>query len=174
MKEKQHFNENFLLIKKLIFDKFDFKLLNFELNSENVAYGACSFELNGKKVHYRESKITPTKSGQFVSIWKRNKLGLTESFNISDDLEFIIISSKNGNDFGLFIFPKTVLIEKEIISNARKVGKRGIRVYPPWDIVSSKQASKTQKWQSNYFFVIKRDNSIDVNLDLKLLTSISI
>jgi hypothetical protein len=38
-----------------------------------------------------------------------------------------------------------------IISTHLKEGKRGMRVYPPWDLPSSKQAKKTQQWQLPYF-----------------------
>lgn len=102
------------------------------------------FELDGQKIIGRISKITPTKTGQFVTIWKRNKKGTTEPFDIQDDFEFIIIISKSGESIGQFIFPKSVLAEKGIISQDKKNGKRGIRMYPPWDTVTNKQAAKTQ------------------------------
>lgn len=156
--------------KELVYDKCGFILTNPKLNSESVEYGACSFELNGKIIQHRVSKITPTKSGQFVTIWKRNKEGITEPFNISDDIDFIIITSKSGDNFGQFIFPKSVLADKGIITSNGKEGKRGIRVYPPWDFVRNKQAVKTQSWQTNYFLTIKNHNSTDFNLTKKLFT----
>jgi len=52
-----------------------------------------------------------------------------------------------------------VLADKEIITRNGKEGKRGIRVYPPWDIATNKQAEKTQNWQSNYFLTIKTDDT---------------
>jgi len=92
-------NENILLnelktFKNLIYDDCGLNLTNLKLSTESLAYGACSFELNNKKIQYRVSKITPLKSGQFVTIWKRNKDGITEPFDISDDLDFIIITAK--------------------------------------------------------------------------------
>ncbi len=157
--------ENYLKnIKELVYDKIGLGLTNLKQNKESVEYGACSFQLNGCKIQQRISKITPTKLGQFVTIWKRNKEGITEPFDIADDIDFLIIISKSGDNFGQFIFPTTVLAEKGIISTNGKNGKRGIRVYPPWDNVTSKQAEKTQKWQSKYFLTIKKDNS--TNLDL--------
>lgn len=109
-----------------------------------------------------------------MTIWKRNKEGITEPFDISDDLDFIIITSKSGDNFGQFIFPKSVLADKGIITRNNKKGKRGIRVYPPWDIVKNKQAAKTQIWQAKYFITIKNDTSIDIDLIMKLLSQTKI
>jgi hypothetical protein len=61
-------------------------------------------------------------------------------------------------------------VEKGIISSNGKEGKRGIRVYPPWDIATNRQAIKTQNWQTNYFMTVKKDNSTDLDLAKKLLT----
>lgn len=154
--------------KELVYDKCGFGVTNLKMNSESVEYGACSFELNGHRVEYRISKITPTKTGQFVTIWKRNKNGTTQPFDILDNIDFIVITSKSGNNFGQFIFPKSVLADKRIISKNGKTGKRGIRVYPPWDITTNRQAEKTQSWQTKYFVRIKSENATDLDLIKKL------
>lgn len=156
-------------VKELIYDNHGFDLTNLKLSTESLEYGACSFELNNKKIQYRVAKITPLKSGHFVTIWQRNKDGITEPFHISDDLDFIIIAAKREKNFGQFIFPKVVLAEKGIITNNNKEGKRGIRVYPPWDTVASKQAEKTQTWQTKYFFTIDDGNSSNKDLIRRLL-----
>ncbi|MBS1950043.1 MAG: hypothetical protein OJF59_002308 [Cytophagales bacterium] len=158
------------IVKELVYDKCGFNLSNLKQNLEGVQYGACSFELNGKIIQYRVSKITPTKTGQFVTTWKRNKDGITEPFDISDGLDFIIITSKSGRNFGQFIFPKSVLADKRIITRNGKGGKRGIRVYPPWDIATNKQAEKTQSWQTKYFLTIDNHSSTDLELTKKLFT----
>ena len=156
--------------KELVYDKCGFELTNPKLNSESLEYGACSFNLNGNTIQHRVAKITPTKTGQFVTIWKRNKNGITEPFDILDDIDFIIITTRSGNNLGQFIFPKSVLADKGIITRNDKEGKRGIRVYPPWDIAINKQAQKTQNWQTKYFLIIKNDNSTDLDLTKKLFT----
>jgi hypothetical protein len=51
-------------------------------------------------------------------------------------------------------FLKSVLADKGIITKNGKEGKRGIRVYPPWDIATNKQAEKTQSWQTKYFLLL--------------------
>ncbi|MFL0161385.1 MepB family protein [Aquirufa salirivi] len=160
------------LIKELVYDKCGFVFTNLKLNSESLEYGACSFELNGHKIEHRISKITPMKTGQFVTIWKRNKNGITEPFDILDDVDFIVITSKNGNNTGQFIFPTSVLVNKGIISQYGKDGKRGIRVYPNWDTVRNKQAEKTQNWQRKYFVTIGSDNSAELDLIKKIFDKI--
>jgi len=155
--------------KEFVYDKCGFDFTDPKLNSESAEYGACSFALNGKTIQHRVSKITPTKIGQFVTIWKRNRAGITKPFGIFDALDFIIITSKCGDNFGQFLFPKSVLAEKGIITKNGIEGKRGIRVYPPWDTATSKQAEKTQRWQTKYFLAIKNDNSTDLEMAKRLL-----
>ena len=67
---------------------------------------------------------------------------------------------------GQFVIPKSVLIEKGIISTSKKEGKRGFRVYPIWDKTINKQAVLTQQWQLNYFFEINDD--LDLSFVKKL------
>lgn len=153
---------NYSIAKELVYDPCGFKLTDLVLSDESKEYEACSFKLNGKSIVHRVAKITPTKTGQFVTIWKRNKDGITAPFDVSDDIDFIIITTASEDHFGQFIFPKSVLADKGIITHNNKEGKRGIRVYPPWDIVTNKQAEKTQAWQTPYFFAIKKDGSTDL------------
>ena len=153
-------------IKERIYDKHNLVLTNLILDSESIGYGACSFDLNGKTIEHRVSKITPTKVGQFVTIWKRNKEGITQPYDTSDELDFIIITTRSENNIGQFILPKSILAEKEIISNQGKGGKRGIRVYPPWDVPTNKQAIKTQEWQTKYFLPITCIASLEFHLRL--------
>ena len=152
------------LINELVYIKCGLHLSSLKLNSESVAYGACSYELDGLKIEHRTSKTTPTKSGQFVTIWKRSEEGITTPFDMSDDIDFVVITSRSGENLGQFIFPKAVLIEEGIFSQTGKGGKRGIRVYPPWDIAQSKQAVRTQSWQTKYFMTLKGDNATDLDL----------
>lgn len=148
----------------LIYDPCGFVLSNLKWNTESKEYGACTFDLNEKKIQHRVSKITPTKTGQFVAIWKRNNEGITIPYDVSDTFDYIVISSVSGNNLGQFIFPKYVLEEKGIISRNGKGGKRGIRVYPPWDSTTNDQAKKTQNWQSNYFLLIQKDASTNLQM----------
>jgi hypothetical protein len=92
---------------------------------------------------------------------------------LTDEIGFIIISSQNGDDFGQFIFPKSVLLDKGIVTGNTKKGKRGIRVYPPWDTVTNKQAKKTQLWQTKYFLTTDSSDKADLNLAKKILNTIA-
>lgn len=129
---------------------------------ESAEYDAFTFKINNQSIKYRAAKITPTKTGQFVTIWKRNGKGPIEPFHISDDWDLVIISTRNDNKLGQFIFPKHTLYNKGIVSGNEKEGKRGIRVYPPWDKAVNKQAEKTQKWQLDYFIDFTNKNDIDI------------
>ena len=145
---------------KAYFEKLDFAITNFSVASESQEYEACSFLLNNKKIIYRQAKITPTKSGQFVTIWKRNSAGITTPFDEEDDFDYFVITVIDNEKIGQFIFPKTVLNAKGIIShNNNKAGKRGMRVYVPSDVVFSKQAIQTQKWQADYFYALTEEDS---------------
>lgn len=158
-----------LAIKELVYDNCNFEFSNLIIDSESAEYQASSVKLNSFEIIHRFSKITPTKIGQFVTIWKRNNEGITAPFDVSDNFDFIIITSKSDKNLGQFVFPKAVLLEKGIISNNNTSGKRGIRVYPPWDIPTSKQAEKTQLWQTKYFYSINKD-AFDIELVKKLFT----
>lgn len=160
--------------KELLFDKCNFELSNFEIEKESSEYCACRFEINTKKVLFRSAKITPTKTGQFVTLWKRkNEKSDIIPFEISDEIDLIVINTRTKTNFGQFIFPKSVLAEQGIITD-KKEGKRGFRVYPEWDLTESKQAKKTQKWQLDYFIKIPFDETVDTNRAISLYLKNSI
>ena len=64
------------LIDKLVFKTCGLNLLNFEIELESQEYSACNFQLDRQDVKFRLAKITPTKIGQFVTIWKRNNTAI--------------------------------------------------------------------------------------------------
>lgn len=140
-----------------VFQPLGLKLSNVEEDMESKDYSGCSFMLDGLNIKFRTSKITPTKTGQFVTLWKRDEKGETTPFDSRDKFDFYMISASKDHDKGIFIFPKDVLIEKGIVSHEKKNGKRGIRVYPNWDLTESKQAEATQKWQREYFLDLSKD-----------------
>lgn len=131
------------------------------MEAESTEYGAYTFQLNDLSIRFRVAKITPTKSGQFVTLWKRAKNGPIQPYDIADPVDFFIICTRKDNHLGQFIFPKHVLRKYDIISVEGKGGKRAIRVYPPWEKTLNRQAQKTQKWQIKYFLDVPENNSID-------------
>nr|WP_199000078.1 MepB family protein [Flavobacterium sp. ASV13] len=153
--------KDLILAKELIYDSCNFKCTEPQPESGSADYDAYRFVLNGKHICYRKAKITPTKTGQFVTLWKRNKNGIIEPFDFSDLIDFVIISVQKNDRFGQFIFPKSILLEKGIFSTSAKEGKRAIRVYPPWDQTTNKQAQKTQQWQLHYFYKINTETDLN-------------
>jgi hypothetical protein len=147
--------KDLIVIQQILFEKCNFKVTPLH-ETESSEYGACTFVLNNLNILFRTAKITPTKTGQFVTLWKRINQGSIQPFDSTDSIDLFIITTRKDNQFGLFIFPKSVLITKEIVSD-KKEGKRAIRVYPPWDSTTSKQAQKTQKWQLEYFLEIPQN-----------------
>ncbi|WP_228438937.1 MepB family protein [Chryseobacterium pennae] len=148
---------NLKTIEEQLFHPLGFSCSNVEEELECKEYSGFNFTLNDWKIKFRISKITPTKTGQFVTIWKRNENGETAPFNSTDDIDFYLVAAFKNNLSGIFIFPTHILAEKGILSHGKKIGKRGIRVYPVWDKTESKQAQKTQDWQTKYFLTFSED-----------------
>ncbi|CAM4045187.1 MepB family protein [Flavobacterium antarcticum] len=124
---------------------------DFMREKESQEYDACRFKIEERQIHFRKAKVTPKKEGLFVTFWKRIPSGVIAPFEKNDDFDFLIIEVKNEIDSGWFIFPKTILMEKNIISTSLKEGKRGFRIYPPSSGPKSKQGFASQKWQMLYF-----------------------
>lgn len=153
-------------IKVDVYDKLGLEPLNFQVEAESKEYDACRFELNRRKIICRSAKITPKKVGQFVTFWKRNGIGPIEPFQENDAIDYFVVNLRSGDEIGQFVFPKSILIKKGIISTEQKEGKRAFRVYPKWDFPKSKQAERTQKWQLEYFYEVH--DSIDTSTVLEL------
>ena len=164
--------DELIFAKHFYYSPSGFELRNFKLNSESKEYHACSFFLNEYKIQYRLSKITPKKAGQFVTVWKRDSNGVTVPYGFEDDFDFIIITSKSENNFGQFIFPKSVLANMGVITKNGKLGKRGFRIYPSWDVAKTASAKKNQIWQLKYFILYAQDKPVDFNKVFYRLTKI--
>ncbi len=128
---------------------------------ESKEYQACQFKLNELYIVGRTAKTTPTKTGQFVTLWKRSANGPIQPFEASDPIDLFVVNVQKGHSLGQFVFPKQILIEKGVLASNGRAGKRAMRVYAPWDTVTSKQAEKTQRWQSDFFISLSPVVSID-------------
>ncbi|MES2215150.1 MAG: MepB family protein [Pseudomonadota bacterium] len=141
---------------------------------EGLEYSACNFKINSLYIRFRSAKITPTKIGQFVTLWQRpqearSKKAPIEPYNVADIADLFVIAVKKDDLFGQFIFPKSILHEKGILSSVMidgkgsecVGGKRAMRVYPPWDIALSSLAQKTQAWQLEYFLDASKSAKVD-------------
>ncbi|WP_124723321.1 MULTISPECIES: MepB family protein [unclassified Streptomyces] len=141
--------------------------------AESAEYGAHGFTVDGSAVRFRVARTTPTKVGQFVTVWKRSADGgPIRPYDSGDPVDLFVISTRDTGDtgdagdagdtdgisgaggFGQFVFPRAVLRERDIVSTAGVGGKRGFRVYPPWVTTTNRQAGRTQKWQVEYFLPV--------------------
>jgi hypothetical protein len=130
--------------------------------AESKKYGASSFEMNHQRIKFRVGKITPTKKGQFVTLWKRIGNRPIQPYDIADPVDLFVVSVRAAQRFGQFVFPKAILCEKGVVSKQGQEGKRAMRVYPPWDIADNQQSKKTQAWQLLYFFEISPNTPVDI------------
>lgn len=144
--------EKLIEVRSRIYTECGLKMENFYREREGVGYGAHTFVLQGKKVLFRVAKQTPKKVGRFVTLWKRGEDNIILPYDKSDAVDFVVIAVSDGGGIGEFIFPKSILLEKKIMSVDKKGGKRALRVYTPQDNTVSPLASKTKQWQ-NHFFV---------------------
>jgi len=151
-------------VKKRVFDPCQFECSIPSPEEQNAEYGAYRFHMSGRMIRFRVAKTTPTKIGQFVTLWERIGNAPIQPYDVSEPIDYYVISTRNGHQFGQFIFPKEVLYKHDILASNGTGGKRAIRVYPRWDKPTSRQAQKTQLWQLQYFVDIPLD---DTALDLE-------
>lgn len=145
---------DFLQAQQRIYEPLGWLCNNLQKEAESSEYGACTFEMNDRRIMFRVAKITPTKVGQFVTLWKRIGKGPIMPYDMNDSFDLVVVNVSADGRFGQFVFPKAVLEEKGIISKNGVGGKRAIRVYPAWDVADNPQAKRSQAWQLRYFFEI--------------------
>lgn len=155
-----------------VYCKCGYSLSSLMKEAESADYSAYTYRLNILSVKFRTAKITPTKIGQFVTLWKRNAEGVTQPHDIFDPIDLVVISVRDNQNFGQFVFPKSALVKHGIFSTPTKEGKRGFRVYPPWDQTNNKQAEKTQRWQVDFFLDLNSKNPLNVERVKKLYQKI--
>lgn len=132
-----------------------------EPSPEARVYAGCDFSLtNGSgttsRIVFRSAKVTPTKAGLFVTLWKRDESGNTRPYTKADAIDEFWISAENEHGYGLFKFPAEVLEAVGVLNSATKPGKRGFRLYTPWDENLNSSASKAWAWQRKFFTVLER------------------
>jgi len=161
-------HNDFFIIQKVVYEPQRWVCNNIQKEAESAEYGACTFEMNNRRIALRVGKITPTKVGQFVTLWKRIGKGPIMPYDMSDSIDLFVVTVRSNNHFGQFVFPKSVLYAKGVVSKDGKGGKRAMRIYPAWDVTDNPQAKRTQAWQLNYFFEIKPDQPIASSILEKL------
>jgi hypothetical protein len=131
--------------------------------AESADYGACRFGLDGRVIVARVARTTPTKIGQFVTLWKRPLPGAAIApLAFDDPVDIVLVSCSNGEQHGQFVFDKRILVKQGVFSSPQHDGKRAMRVYPPWSHPVAKDAVRTQQWQRDYFLHFSGDGTADV------------
>jgi hypothetical protein len=148
-------------VQALVHQPAGLTLTDLQVEAESAEYGAARFMLDGRAVRFRVARITPTKTGQFVTLWKRIDGGGIQPFDAADIDQLFVVTVRKGEDFGHFVFPKAALRRHDVIAQDGRGGKRAMRVYPPWDRPASRQAERSQQWQATYFLAIPGDGRID-------------
>lgn len=137
---------------KLIEDIFcPFKIENIKLEKQNTDYEGFLFNMNQIVYRSRLAKLTPKKKGYFVAFWEKDDKQKNQAFDFKESPEKLLISIIDGSKKGLFIFPKTILLEQSILKTDSQKGKMAIRIYPSWETDLNPSATKTQKWQIPFF-----------------------
>lgn len=158
-------HSDLLVAKNLLYDPSGFTCSRPEPEAESAEYGAYAFTLDGLSVRFRAARTTPTKVGQFVTVWKRSPGGPIQPFDVQDPVDLYVISTRadgQGADlFGQFVFPRDVLHERGILAGNGSGGKRAFRVYPPWTTTTNRQAARTQAWQLDHFLPLPEGEPID-------------
>ncbi len=122
-----------------------------EAEAENADYQAGLARIGDQLWRIRTAKITPTKPGAFVSVWRRAADGSTEAFPLDDRADGLLVFVSNQHRSGVFRFSRKLLGELGISSSSTKAGKRGFRVYPAWCTGLNPQATRTQRAQAPAF-----------------------
>ncbi|WP_217258986.1 MepB family protein [Terribacillus saccharophilus] len=140
-----------MLIEKIV-STLDNSILTkvFEEN-QNIDYEGMLIHIENNTYRSRLAKATPKKRGYFVAFWEKDENNKNQPYSFSDSPDKIIISIIDNDLKGQFIFPKSKLLEKGILSSDTAKGKMAIRVYPSWEMELNKTAEQTQKWQQSFF-----------------------
>ncbi|WP_434592851.1 MepB family protein [Streptomyces sp. A5-4] len=154
-----------LAAKALLYDPSGFACSRPEPEAESAEYGAYVFILDGLSVRFRAAKTTPTKVGQFATVWKRSPDGPIQPFDVEDPVDLFVISTREDDEgighFGQFVFSRQVLRERGILARNGSGGKRAFRVYPPWTMTANRQAGRTQTWQLDHFLHLTEGEPVD-------------
>ncbi|MFJ7072188.1 MepB family protein [Streptomyces sp. NPDC098781] len=154
-------HHDLLAAKTLLYDPYGFACSQPVPEPESAEYSAHGFTLDGLSVRFRVAKTTPTKVGQFVTVWQRSTEGPIRPFDVEDGIDLFVISSRDSGHFGQFVFPREVLCRHGIVSRDGTGGKRGFRVYPPWVTTTNRQARSSQAWQANHFLPLGETEPVD-------------
>ncbi len=135
--------------------------------SLGAGHGAHRLTLDDQRVVFRITKTTPTKIGQFVTLWKRPKPDEFPSaagnkpaaLHTDDRIGFVVVHVHDDSHSGQSIFNRSILVDKGTMATGSKKGKTAFRIYPPWTKPVADEAIKSQRWQ-NVYFVADNENEV--------------
>ncbi|MCX4524226.1 MULTISPECIES: MepB family protein [unclassified Streptomyces] len=130
--------------------------------AESAEYAAHTFTLDGRSVRFRAARTTPTKAGQFVTVWQRSPGGPIRPFDAADPVDLFVVSCRDRGRFGQFVFSVDAFRRHGVVSVDGAGGKRALRVYPPWVTTTSRQAARTQAWQLEHFLDLSVPAAVDL------------
>ncbi|MFI5983776.1 MepB family protein [Streptomyces sp. NPDC051555] len=154
--------------KALVYDSCGFTCSQPVPEAEGAAYAAHVFTLDGLSIRFRAAKTTPTKVGQFVTVWKRSPAGPIQPFDVTDAVDLFVISARDHRHFGQFVLPMDALRRHDVVSEGGSGGKRAFRVYPPWVTTTNRQAGSAQAWQLDFFLHLDQGGPVDLARARKL------
>ncbi|WP_354637451.1 MepB family protein [Kitasatospora camelliae] len=147
--------------KALVYDPCGFTCTQPVPEAESADYAAHAFSVDGLRVRFRAARTTPTKVGQFVTVWKRRPGGPIQPFDAADPVDLFVIATRDHDHLGQFVLPTDVLRRHGVVSAEGVGGKRAFRVYPPWAVTTNRQAGRAQEWQLDFFLELHRDRPVD-------------
>ncbi|MFI7355310.1 MepB family protein [Streptomyces avidinii] len=149
--------------KALVYDPCGFTCSQPVPEAESAEYAAHAFTLDGRSVRFRAARTTPTKVGQFVTVWKRSPGGPIQPFDAADPVDLFVIGTRDGDHAGQFVLPMEALRRHGVVSTDGCGGKRAFRVYPPWVTTTNRQAGSAQAWQLDHFLHLPQDGPVDLD-----------
>ncbi|MEV7972171.1 MepB family protein [Cellulomonas sp. NPDC089187] len=116
--------------------------------AQSSDYQAGLAAIDGEDWRIRTARVTPTKPGAFVAVWRRAADGGTEPFPASDPVAGLLVLVEDDDRFGAFRFTASHLASLGVTSGPGRPGLRGFRVYPSWCEGLNPQATRTQAAQA--------------------------
>lgn len=127
---------------------------------QNSDYESGIVRIGKEQWRIRTARITPTKPGAFVAVWKRSESGTTRPFTVDESMSGLLVFVTEEDRLGVFQFTTAHLVTLGYVSSHLHPGKRGFRVYPSWCTDLNSQASRTQRAQEAAFFELPPRNAL--------------
>ncbi|MBM7689597.1 hypothetical protein JOD15_002310 [Enterococcus ureilyticus] len=136
-------------------------LSEFKIEEQNKAYEGATFEVGNQSFRSRRAKKTPKKLGYFVAFWEKDENRKNQPYDYESAPDKLIITIFDQDKIGQFVFPKSILADKNSLTNKKKRGKMALRLYPDWIKGLNKTAAETQRWQHSYFIDLTNTWDLD-------------